>query len=98
MGYRLSIIAGRCVLLLSMRSLMQLKMVGARLSRAAPGRSGPSLRLILFLACLFSGALTSQRGFDTFLFAGLQVEGMTLDLLDNVFLLHLTFEAAKGVL
>jgi len=42
-----------------MRSLLQLNMVGARLSRAAPGRSGPLLPLILFFSCLFSGALTS---------------------------------------
>ena len=33
--------AGR---MMSMKSLMQLEMVGARSSRAAPGRSGPLLR------------------------------------------------------
>jgi hypothetical protein len=81
-----------------MNSLLQLNKVGAGLSRAAPGRSGPSLPLILFFACLFSGALTSERSFYTLFFAGLQVEGVALDLLDNVFLLHLAFEAAKGVL
>jgi hypothetical protein len=41
-GYKPSCFyAGR---MMSMRSLMQLEMVGARSSRAAPGRSGPLLR------------------------------------------------------
>jgi len=78
----------------NMKSLMQLNLVGARLSRAAPGRCGPFLRLVLFFACLFSSALPSQRSFYTLFFAGLQVEGVSLDLLDNVFLLHLALEAA----
>ena len=81
-----------------MKSLMQLNLVGARLSRAAPGRCGPFLRLVLFFACLFSSALPSQRSFYTLFFAGLQVEGVSLDLLDNVFLLHLALEAAQSIL
>jgi hypothetical protein len=36
-----SVYAGKNI---DMKSLMQLNMVGARSSRAAPGRSGPSLR------------------------------------------------------
>ena len=79
---------------LVMKSLLQLNVVGARSSRAAPGRSGSFLPLILFFACFLSGALTSQRSFYTLFFAGLQVKGVALDLLDNVFLLHLAFEAA----
>ena len=77
-----------------MESLLQLNMVGARLSRAAPGRSGSFLPLILFFACLLSCALASQSSLYTLFFAGLQVEGVALDLLDNVFLLHLALEAA----
>jgi hypothetical protein len=75
---------------------VRLNSVGAVLSRAAPGRSGSFFdrSLVLFLASLFAGPLTSQRGFHTLFFAGLQVKGVTLDLLDNVFLLHLAFEAA----
>jgi len=58
----------------------------------------PFLALILFFAWFFSGALTSQRRLYTFFLAGLQVEGVSLDLLDNVILLHLAFEAAQNIL
>ena len=68
--------------------------VGARLSRAAPGRSGSFLLLVLFFPRFLTGSLTSQRGLDALLLAGLQVKGVTLDLLDNVFLLHLALKAA----
>ncbi len=79
---------------MSMKSRLQLNLVGARLSRAAPGLERPFHALILVFACLFSGALSSQRCLYTFLLAGLQVKGVSLDLLDNVLLLHLAFEAA----
>ena len=43
-GYKLSCFyAGR---MMSMKSLLQLEEVGARSSRAAPGRSGPFLRYL----------------------------------------------------
>ena len=77
-----------------MTPCFELNMAGARSSRAAPGRSGSLLKLILFFARFLAGSLASQRGLDTFFFAGLQVEGVALDLLDNVFLLHLALEAA----
>jgi len=73
------------------------------LSRAAPGRSGPFLRLILtslvllftrFLASTFS----SESGLHTLFLAGLQVKGVALNLLDNVFLLHLALETSQSVL
>jgi len=80
--------------ILIMRSLLQLNVVGARSSRAAPGRSGPLLPSILFFARFFAGALPCQRSLYTLFFAGLQVEGVTLNLLDYVFLLHLALEAA----
>ena len=75
-------------------SLLQLKVVGARSSRAAPGGSGPLLQLILFFARFLARSLASQRGLHTLFLAGLQVEGVALDLLDNVFLLHLALETA----
>ena len=76
---------------------------GPDLSRAAPGRSGPLLRLILtslvllftrFLASTFS----SESGLHTLFLAGLQVKGVALNLLDNVFLLHLALETSQSVL
>ncbi len=77
--------------------VLQLNLMGARLSRAAPGGSGSSC-LILFLARLLTRPLASQRCFHAFFLAGLQVKGVTLDLLDDVFLLHLAFEAAQSIL
>ena len=90
-GKDLSFYAGKNV---DMKSLLQLKMVGARLSRAATGKERPFIALVLFFACLLSGALARERGLYTLFFAGLQVEGVTFNLLDDVFLLHLAFEAA----
>jgi hypothetical protein len=75
-------------------SLLQLKVVGARSSRAAPGGSGPLLQLVLFLARFLTSSFPSQRCLYPLFLAGLQVEGVALDLLDDVFLLHLALEAA----
>jgi len=61
------------------------------------GKKRPFPALILFFTCLFSSAFTCQRSFHTLLFAGLQVKGVTFHFLDDVFLLHLALEAAKGV-
>jgi hypothetical protein len=77
-----------------MKSLMQLKHGGGQIEQSRSGTERLFIALILFFACLFSGALASQRSFHTLFFAGLQVEGVTLDLLDDVFLLHLALEAA----
>lgn len=73
-------------------------MGGGQQSRAAPGRGRPFTASILLLANFLTGALTSQRGLYTLFLAGFQVKGVALDLLDNVFLLHLAFETAKRVL
>jgi len=54
--------------------------------------------LVLFLARLLPAALASKGLLHTFLLAGLQVKGVTFHFLDDVFLLHLTFETAKRVL
>jgi hypothetical protein len=71
---------------------------GPDLSRAAPGRSGPPTALVLFFARFLASTFASESSLDTLLLAGLQVEGVALDLLDNVFLLHLTLETAQCVL
>ena len=55
-------------------------------------------QLILLFASLFPAALARKRFFYALLFAGLQIKGVTLDLLDDVFLLNLALEAAQGVL
>ncbi len=63
-----------------------------------PGKGdGPAL-LVLFLASLFTASLASQRFFHALFLARFQVKGVSLDLLDNVFLLHLALETAQSVL
>jgi len=54
--------------------------------------------LFLLFTSFFAAALPRQRLFDALLLAGLQVIGVSLDLLDNVFLLHLAFETPEGIL
>ena len=71
---------------------------GGQIEQSRPGTERLIPALILFLACLFAGPFASQRSFHTLLFAGLQVKGVALDLLDNVFLLHLAFKAAQSIL
>lgn len=53
--------------------------------------------LILLFASLLAAPLASERLFNALLFAWLQVKGVSLDLLDDVFLLHLAFEAPQRV-
>src|ERR1700691_6231930 len=88
------------------RSQLQLYLVGARWSRAAPGRGRPftapvllleTARSILLLANFLASPLTSECSFHAFFFTRLQVKGVALDLFDNVFLLHFAFEAAQSV-
>jgi len=67
---------------------------GGQIEQSRSATERPFIALILFFACFLSGALARERGLYTLLFAGLQVEGVTLYLLDNVFLLHLALEAA----
>src|SRR3977135_1802569 len=73
-------------------------------NRAGPPRDGgdPSsliclAPLILLLTRLLTGTLASQCGLHALFFARLQVKRVTLDLLDNVFLLHLALETAQSV-
>ena len=69
----------------------------------ATGSGGPELNefdgpnLVLLPARLLTVALPSQRLLHPALFARLQVVGMPLDFLDDVFLLDLPFEPAQGV-
>jgi hypothetical protein len=55
-------------------------------------------RLVLLLANLLPVALASERLFHALLFARLQIKGVALDLLDNVFGLNLALEPAQGIL
>ena len=56
------------------------------------------LLLVLFLARFLACSLASQRGLYTLLLAGLQVKGVTLHFLNDVFLLYLSLETAQSVL
>ena len=68
--------------------------------QAEPRREGAALycKLILLFPCLLAGSLASQRGLHALFLAGLQVKGVALNLLDDIFLLHLTFEPSQSVL
>ena len=57
-----------------------------------------SLALVLFFASFLAGSFARECGLDTLFLAGLQVKGVALDLLDNVFLLHLPLKTAQSVL
>jgi hypothetical protein len=54
--------------------------------------------LILLFAGLLAVTLAGQCFLDAALFAGLQIVGVTLDFLDDVFLLHLALETAERIL
>jgi hypothetical protein len=73
------------------------KLVGERNGPSRQGRR-PAVSSILFLTGFFAAAFASERFFDTLLFAGLQVKGVSLDLLDDVFLLHPTLKTPQCVL
>jgi len=52
-------------------------------------------RLFDILVSLFAVPLAGEGFFGSLLFAGFQVEGVTLDLLDDVLLLDLALETAQ---
>ena len=56
------------------------------------------LQLVLFLARFLASSLASQRSLHALFLARFQVKGVALNLLDNVFLLHLALESAQSVL
>jgi hypothetical protein len=53
--------------------------------------------LVLLFACFLTGALACQRFLHAFLFARLQIKGVTFHFLDDVLLLHLPLEATQGI-
>ena len=54
--------------------------------------------LVLFFACFLAATRARQCFLDALFLAGLQVKGVTLDLLDDVFLLHLALKATQRIL
>ena len=65
------------------------------LGLAVPPAAGAAL--ILFPALLFADALACQSLLRTLLLAGLHIEAVLLDLLDDVGLLHFPLESPEGV-
>ena len=57
--------------------------------------NGPGgMTLFRFFTCFLTVTFTRQRFLHATLFARLQIEGMTLDFFDNVFLLDFPFKPA----
>jgi hypothetical protein len=52
---------------------------------------------VLLLPSFFATSFPCQGFLDTFFFAGLQVKGVALNLLNDVFLLHLALETSQRV-
>ncbi len=77
-----------------MKSLVQLNRDGGQIEQSRPGKERPCAALVLFFSRFLTRTLASQRCLHTLFLAGLQVKGVTLNLLDNVFLLHLALETA----
>ena len=84
------------------KSLLQLRFGGGQTEQGRPGKGRPFepnlLLLLLLLARFLASALAGQCCFYTLFFAWLEVKGVTLDLLNNVFLLYLALETAQSVL
>ena len=57
----------------------------------------PCLLLLLFFPSFFPAALACQCFFHTLLLAGFQIEGVPLNLLDDVFLLYFALETAQSI-
>ena len=77
------------------------KLMGGQGERPVLGGIGfmrPATGLLDFLITLLPVALTRQRFFGSPLFTWLQIEGVSLDLLNDVFLLNLAFKPAQGAL
>src|SRR5262249_53689849 len=55
----------------------------------------PAVLLVRLATLLLARSLARERLFGAAAIAGLQVEGVLLDILDDIFLLHLPFEATK---
>ena len=62
------------------------------------GFEDPAYVLVTFAALLFARAFPRQRLLGAAAISRFQVEGMLLDILDDIFLLHLPLEPAKRAL
>ena len=62
------------------------------------GKEQPNGSLILFFSCFLATAFARQCFLYALFLAWLQVEGVTLNLLDNIFLLHFALETAQRIL
>jgi hypothetical protein len=71
---------------------------GARFEQGRPGKERPSAALILFFSRFLASTFAGESSFYSLFLAGLQVEGVALDLFDYVFLLYLPLETAQCVL
>ncbi|MEY2413893.1 MAG: hypothetical protein QOD84_2499 [Acidobacteriaceae bacterium] len=72
-------------------------LVAPKLNTAGRPGEGRPFKLVLFFTRFFTATFTCKRFLHTLLFPWFQIEGMTLDLLDDVFLLNFAFEAAQSV-
>ena len=61
-------------------------------------RGAARINLILFFTCFLPAALARERFLHALLLTGFQIKGVPLDLLDDVFLLHLPLEPAQSIL
>jgi hypothetical protein len=83
---------------------------GGQIEQGHPGRGRPFAApssfasvllpscLVLFLANFLAGTLAGECGFYALFLTRLQVKGVALDLLDNVFLLHFALKTAQSIL
>jgi hypothetical protein len=69
--------------------------MGSVRARARTDPSSLPTRLLDFAALLLARALTRQSLLCAASVARLQIEGVLLDILDDIFLLHLALEPAK---
>ncbi len=65
--------------------------------RAKTRPSSLPYKLVLLFTSLLAIPLARQRFFHALALAGFQVEGMTFDFFDDVFLLYLAFEPAQCI-
>ena len=67
--------------------------------KRAATRGGAALfRLVLLFPSFFPAAFARQCFLHALLLAGLQIKGVSFDLFDDVFLLHLALKAAQCIL
>jgi hypothetical protein len=78
---------------------------GGQIEQGRPGTGRPftalvlllQTRSVLLLANFLARTLASERGFHAFFLTRFEIKGVALNLLDDVFLLHLALESAQCV-